>query len=312
MSVSGRARELAGRGRRAGRSVAINGTVRLARRLDLAVSARSDIYSPIPWVPPADDPIWQARASLPGVQIDFEAQLVVLERLRPWIEEFSSELRGRQGFEVWNECYRAGDAETLYALLRELKPQRVLELGSGYSTLVSAAACAANARDGSPADLIAVDPEPRTDIRAATEGAARFEREDCRELPLERFLELEPGDVLFIDTSHAVKLGSEVNWLVLEVLPRLRPGVWVHFHDVFLPYEYPRYLFELGAYFNEQYLVQAFLTGNPDWQVELALCGLFRDYRERVVGALPSLAERPPQKPDLPYVPAAFWIRRPG
>jgi len=116
--------------------------------------------------------------------------------------------------------------------------------------------------------------------------------------------------VLFIDTSHSVKLGSEVNWLLLEVLPRLTSGVYVHIHDVFLPYEYPRYLFELGSYFNEQYLLQALLTENESWDVALGMAFLFKERRDNLIKIIPALAESVPGLPSLAYVPAAFWIRR--
>jgi hypothetical protein len=84
----------------------------------------------------------------------------------------------------------------------------------------------------------------------------------------------------------------------------------VHFHDVFLPYEYPRFLFELEAYFSEQYLVLAFLTGKDDWEVLLAACALYRLERERMLAVMPSLGEDPPGMPGFPYVPGSFWIRR--
>jgi hypothetical protein len=237
------------------------------------------------------------------MEMDTAAQIEFVEsELAPFLAELPAALEPaeRQGFTIWNGQYQAGDAELLYALLRWLRPARVLELGSGFSTLVSEAALAANAEG----ELVSVDPEPRTAV------PGRLERSDVRALPSERFTELEDGDVLFIDTSHIVKLGSEVNRLVLEVLPALAPGVWVHFHDVFLPYEYPRYLLEQEAYFNEQYLVHAFLLGNEDWEVALGACALFRGERERLQALVPSLGERPSDPRWEEVSPAAFWLRR--
>ena len=289
------------------RRAALHVAWRLGRRYGFDVVRRT-VYSPLPDVPGPDDPIWSRTAS--GLAIDCERQFGLLEgELAPWVEEFGREVRG-DGFELWNGYYAAGDAETLYALLRHLRPRRVLEIGSGFSTYVSAAACAANARDGAPAELVAVDPEPRTELREGIPGLSRIEPRDCRELPLDRFDALEPGDVLFIDSSHAVKLGSEVNWLLLEVLPRLRPGVYVHLHDIFLPYEYPRYLFELGAAFSEQYLLHALLLGSDDWEFVLTLCALARADRERLQRTIPTLAEPVPGMPGFPYLPSAFWLRR--
>jgi predicted O-methyltransferase YrrM len=267
-------------------------------------------YSPIPAVPPPGDPLWAKEYSF---ELDTPAQIELVEsELATHLRELPAGLAPaeRHGFRLWNGQYQAGDAEVLYAMIRHLRPRRMLELGSGFSTLVSAAACAANTRQGSPAELVSVDPEPRTLVAAGIEGLARWERRDCRELPLERFLELEPNDILFIDTSHVVKLGSELNHLVLEVLPRLASGVHVHFHDVFLPYEYPRYLLEREGYFNEQYLVQAFLTSNPDWEVVLGLCALYRRERERLAALVPSLDSPPPEAREAGVTPAALWLHR--
>ena len=119
-------------------------------------------------------------------------------------------------------------------------------------------------------------------------------------------IELESNDVLFVDSSHVVKTGSDVNFLILEVLPRLRPGVVVQFHDIFLPYEYPPAWYERGMYPTEQYLLHAFLIGNRDYRVVFAAHALVRAERERVSELIPSLRARDE------HFPAAFWIERQG
>jgi hypothetical protein len=286
---------------------------RIGRHFRLHVLTES-LESPVARMPPPDSELWNRRSSLAGVRLDSAAQLRLLEgSLAPFVSEFDSVVRSPAAgpaFPLWNGYYQAGDAELLYAIVRHFRPRRILELGSGYSTFVSAAAAAQNAREGRPAELTSVDPAPRAELSAGIEGLAGVERRDSRELPFERFDQLGANDILFIDSSHAVKLGGELHWLVLEVLPRLREGVLVHFHDVFLPYEYPRGLFELWPYFNEQYLLQAFLSGNRDWEVLLGAAVLVRDHAERVRRLLPSLSERPPRLPWSPYLPAAFWLRR--
>ena len=290
-----------------------NLTKRVGARLGLASFTGDPAYSPIPTrIPPADDPIWTRRTPMHDIEFDVDAQLRLVEdQLVPYLAEFQLEVVDARGFEVWNGQYTGGDAELLYAMVRSLKPRRMIELGSGFSTLVSATAAAVNEREGSPTELVAFDPEPRTPV-PELDGLARLERRSAMDVPLERFEALEKGDILFIDTSHMVKLGSEVNWLVLEVLPLLRPGVVVHFHDVFIPYEYPRYLAaDYDVYFNEQYLVHAFLIGNRDWEVLLSAPALAHERKERLVELIPSLGERiPGLPPDFPYVPAALWLRR--
>lgn len=284
-------------------------------------------------VPEPGDRIWSQRSSLPGVNFDLDSQLTFIsESLAPYVEEFDRDVRAG-GFNLWNNLYQAGDAEILYALLRHLRPKQVLEIGSGNSTLVASAAMAANGRGGSPGELVAVDPRPTIALderptrrkeggargwlvevpgrETPIEGLTRVERVDCRKLPLDRFEALQPGDVLFIDTSHVVKLGSEVNWLFLEVLPRLAPGVWVHVHDIFLPYEYPWYYFYLAGFLTEQYLLQAFLAGSA-WRVELALAALFLDRQDEISELVPSLKEPVPGVPELKtWIPCAIWLRQP-
>ena len=267
---------------------------RAARRLGYDLVPRGPV-SPVPEVPPEGDWLWSRRSRLP---LDLDAQLALIEGpLRP-------HLSGLRDFDLWNGLFQAGDAEVLYALIRHLRPARIAEIGCGHSTLVTAAACEANARDGAPAELLAVDPEPRIEV------PVRVERVDCRDVPAERFERLRDGDVLFVDTWHVVKLGAEVNWIVLDLLPRLAPGVWVHFHDVFLPYEYPRWIFTTAGYLNEQYLLEAFLLGG-EWTVELAMAALFRDRHERLTAAIPSLREPVPGVPELrTWPPSSFWLRR--
>lgn len=264
---------------------------------------RSNPYSPLPDVPP-DDALWTKPAvSLAGVRLDAAAHLRFLETtLAPYLAEFDPRADGSVGgrFHLWNGYYQSVDAEVLYAMVRYLKPQRVLEIGSGYSTFVTAAACARNADEGRPAEFVAVDPEPREVL----DRRVRLERVAAQQLPLERFLALDHGDVLFVDSSHSVKLGSEVNFLVLEVLPRLRPGVVVHFHDIFLPYEYPRAWYLRGTFLTEQYLLHAFLIGNDDYEILFAAHAVARAHRERLCRIIPSLRSR------ADHYPAAFWLVR--
>ena len=275
-----------------------------AVRLDLHVLPRN-IYSPIPDVPLANDPLWRQPAMTPGVIIDALAHLhYVRSVLAPYIAEFSAPLErpADDGFYLRNPWYGAGDAELLYAMVRHHKPRRLLEFGTGYSTLVSARACAANARDGCSVDFVSIDPFARIP-GTPSPGLVRHECLSARSVPLERFLELASGDILFIDTSHTVKCGSEVNFLILDVLPQLRPGVLVHFHDIFLPYEYPYDWYARETYFAEQYLLQAFLSGNPAYEVVLASHAVARMHHEALGRVIPTLAA-------VQYGPAAFWIRR--
>ncbi len=282
------------------------GLVAAASRLDADV-VRRGWMSPIPH---PDRDLWSKPKAMEGLALEVDSALDWGEaELSPYAGELRSAIQesGLDGrFALWNEAYQAADAELLFAMVRWLRPRRVLELGRGYSTLVLAAARTVNAREGRNCEIVSVDPDPAVDVGDEVPGT-RIERRSASELPIDRFLELESGDILFVDTTHSVKLGSEVNYVVLDVLPRLAPGVVVHFHDVFLPYEYPREWYERGMFFAEQYLLQAFLSGNPGYRVLFPAHAARRAHAERLARVLPSLAE--PRAKDW-IGPAAFWIRR--
>jgi len=261
-------------------------------------------YSPVPQVPAASDPSWGRPASMAGVELDPERQLDLLAGpLGPHLREFAALLGAPPPgwrFEPANGYFQGADAAVLFAMLRRSKPRRVVEVGAGASTVVIAGALARNGAEGAPCRFVSVDPEPRL---AGLEGLAELRACSAADLSLTDYTELGDGDALVVDSSHTVKRGSEVNFLVLEVLPRLRPGVRVHFHDVFLPGDYPREWFERGTFLAEQYLLHAFLIDNPRWEVELALQLLWRADRERFAALVP-VAER------HPFGRSSLWLRR--
>jgi hypothetical protein len=153
------------------------------------------------------------------------------------------------------------DSRALFVLLRAWRPARVIEVGSGYSSLLMADV---NVRflDGA-ADITCIEPYPRPFLRRPVAGISRLIESKVQQVPLATFQALGAGDVLFIDSSHVSKTGSDVNTLFLTVLPVLRPGVRVHVHDIWLPQDYPRdWVLRLGYHWNEQYLLQALLARN--------------------------------------------------
>jgi hypothetical protein len=187
-------------------------------------------------------------------------------------------------------------------MVRRFNPRRVLELGSGMSTLVIAEA---RRRGGNAGDHQhdVYDPYPRPDLRPALERVARLHPVSAAEIELAEFARLRAGDFLFVDTTHTVKIGGDVNRVVLDVLPRLAPGVWVHFHDIFLPWEYPIEFFtELGFSWAEQYLLQAFLAFNPKFEIVFGTAALAREYPDEIRELIPRAATA--------VRPSAFWVRR--
>lgn len=245
-------------------------------------------YSPIPALDELSPGALERRSELAGIEFDLDAQLAWIERtLAGAPAEFAPAPAGTpQRYTAGTVSYTPLDATLLYGVMRARRPARVIELGSGASTLVTAQAALANAGEGHPLELTVYDPFPGPGTEALP-GVASLERLRAQDIPPAVFERLQPGDVLFVDTTHTVKVGSDVNAIVLDVLPRLPRGVLVHVHDIFLPYEYPRrWLEDFGLYWNEQYLLQAFLAQNPSWTIRCATAALVRDRGERLAALL--------------------------
>ncbi len=275
-----------------------------AGRIGLQVVPKN-YYSPIPDVKALPPDVWDRRSALAGIHFDLDEQLAWIEReLVEAMREFSAPGRstGREG-EYWldNASYGRVGADLLHGVVRALKPRRIVELGSGFSTLIMAAAAERNRVEGAPTELQTFDPFPSV-AKPSLPGLAELQPVRAQDVPLEVFATLEAGDLLFVDTTHTVKLDSDVNRIVLDVLPALAPGVLVHVHDIFLPYQYPRrWAKESGFHWTEQYLLQAFLSGNRDYEVLAATFALCRERPEAMQRLVPSWRAGAEA--------SAFWIR---
>jgi hypothetical protein len=268
-------------------------------------------YSPLPDLASLPADIFERRSRLGGVdlQVDRGIEFVERELAGPIAElDVPADDPGRpKRFYLHNGNLESVDAELLYAMVRSGRPSEVIELGSGYSTLLINLAARRNLAEGSPLRHEAFDPYRREHIvgDGILPDPTILSPVSATDVPLDRFAELQAGDILFVDTTHTVKLGSDVNHVILDVLPALAPGVIVHFHDIFLPWEYPRVWFEEMEYFwAEQYLLQAFLAYNTEWEVIVPAQAIAREYPERLRAVVPSFGER--------VSPGSFWIRRRG
>lgn len=236
---------------------------------------------------------WDGPRRLAEIELKTEEQLRYLEGdLEPYVREFhparDRAQAGGRSFYLNNGSYECVDAELLYATIRRWRPSRLLELGFGCSSLVAAEAAKRNACDGHSTSVTAVDPYPREEIVGAVDGCIELRRISATDVELDTFTQLMANDILFVDTTHAVKPAGKVNFIVLEVLPVLSPGVLVHFHDVFLPWEYPREWICHEYYWTEQDLLQAFLCGNAGWEILLAAHHTARPAPNRLSRAVPT------------------------
>ncbi len=239
-------------------------------------------YSPIPSlhdIEARSAQVWApAPDGLPGIDLNLDGQLAWIERLRDLRPEFPAygprPIAGHRYY-TDNGMYGVGDALALYTMMRALRPRRILEAGSGFS---SALMLDVNERFlGSELELTFIDPEParlRRLLRDDDTTRATVHARPLQEVIAPLAAELEARDILLIDSSHVLKTGSDVNYLLFEVLPALREGVYVHFHDIPYPFEYPRRWVMEGRAWNEAYALRAFLMYNPAFRIELFISAL--------------------------------------
>jgi hypothetical protein len=290
------------------RNLGVSNAVRATFRRAGFDLLRRHYYSPIPDLESLPPETWTREADLPGVQFDAEAGMDFVEReLAEAMSEYSpprDRTPNPRDFYLDNSLYESGDAELLYGMVRRFAPPRVIELGSGMSTLVIADARAATDLT-EPGGHRVYDPFPQPRLRPAIERIGQLRPISATDIPLSDFTSLRAGDLLFVDTTHTVKVGSEVNRIILEVLPALAPGVLIHIHDIYLPWEYPReYLEERNFFWSEQYLLQAFLAFNDDFEILFGAHALARKFPDRLTALLQSGA--------LGRHTSGFWLRRSG
>jgi predicted O-methyltransferase YrrM len=237
-------------------------------------------YSPIPPLSELRDRDAQIFGrdplDVPGVDLRVDAQRALLGELEPLQDGISfplTEADARaEGDRYWAENipFGSGDALFLTLLLRHLRPRRVVELGCGFSS-----ACMLDARDrylGGALDLTFVDPYPQlleSLLREGDRDTARILPVATQDVPLDVMTALGSGDVLFVDSTHVSRAGSDVNRILFELLPALAPGVVVHLHDMFPGFEYPREWVLEGRAWTELYLVRAFLQYNEAFEIVL-------------------------------------------
>lgn len=267
-----------------------------------------DPYSPIPDLAEVRASAgWlfdTTRREIPGINLREAAQLALLielaahQRDLPFPDAPSESFR----YSFRNGFFGPGDAAVLFSVLLHLRPKRVIEVGSGHS---SALMLDVNERFlGGSIRFTFVEPEDerlRSLLRSGDLSANELLTQPVQNVPIEIFRELDSGDILFIDSSHVAKIGSDVLHLLFEVLPVLAEGVVVHVHDVFWPFEYPWAWLEEGRAFNEAYFVRAFLTDNPRWEIMFFNSYLAALHPENLFRAIPKGRDDPG---------SSLWLRK--
>ena len=246
-----------------------------------------------------------AERHLPAIRLDAGPQLELLGKLAygPELEAFPDVFPPIGQFGWKNDMFSYGDGEIYYSFVRHFKPKRIIEIGSGSSTQLALAAIAANAAED-PVDtcaLTCVEPYENTWIG---QTVATLVKERVEDLDLALFDQLGDGDILFIDSSHVIRPHGDVTREVLQILPRLRPGVIVHVHDIFTPRDYPDFWTRHERrLWNEQYLLEGWLSGNRDVEIICALNWLKHNHWDALSQACPMLRRNPAAEPG------SFWMR---
>jgi len=245
----------------------------------LNVSLASDFYSPLPLITSLEKNMsrWFKPSSLCGINYDLR---YMQEKLVSLTAHYSEEYKNSL---IYNEVNKKGygpgypflDSMILYFMIRDIKPKNYIEIGSGASTYFCSLAAKENESMGSPLDITCIDPYPHEALYKIPQ--VKIVKDEIQNLDVHFFDQLQGGDILFIDSTHIVKIDGEVPYLYLEVIPRLKNGVIIHIHDIHFPYNIPYppqyYLFgsKRPVFWNEAMLLQAFLSYNDSYRIVMSL-----------------------------------------
>lgn len=193
-----------------------------------------------------------------------------------------------------NPNYSYSDAIFLYCMIRYTKPKKIIEVGSGYSSCVildtnelffnGAISCSF------------IEPYPQlllSLIKDRDKNKIELVQNNLQDVDINKFSELSKGDILFIDSTHVSKINSDVNFIFFDILPRIKSGVYIHFHDIFYPFEYPKEWIYEGRAWNEDYMLRAFLQYNDSFKIQFFNTFLEYFYRDKFINDMPLCMKNP-------------------
>jgi hypothetical protein len=267
-------------------------------------------YYPVPDTRTLKEELWSSIALPIGIDLAGQRQSELLES---FVAEFKAEYAAlSSASNVANIVYRVDnpgfgpvDSEVYYCMIRRHNPKRIVEVGAGNSTVLAALALSKNASEnaGCHSRLTYVDPYATVRLPPIPGVFLESIRERVQDVPIDLFQSLTKDDILFLDSSHVLQIGSDVQYEFLDILPRLNPGVLVHIHDIFIPANYPREWILDYRFWNEQYVLQAFLTFNDHYEVLWSSSYMHLNHSGSLDEAFGSYNR-------LKNWPASMWIRR--
>ncbi len=247
----------------------------------------------------------QEYRKLPAINFNDEAQLELLKSFNYQEELLEKPVNEvpKPAFFYQNGSFPSGDAECYYSIIRKFKPSTIIEIGSGYSTLIANEAINENLKQGKTnTKLICIEPY---EMPWLSKLEVDLIRKKVEEVDLTFFNQLNCNDILFIDSSHVIRPQGDVLYEVLHILPQLKTGVLIHFHDIFSPLNYPEdWLKEEYRLWNEQYLIEAFLSNNSEFEIVIAMSYLTCNYKKQTYEAFPVLGQ------NTNRIPGSLWLRK--
>jgi hypothetical protein len=275
-------------------------------------------YSPIPEqaeILRNDDRIFDTSSrEVAGVELNESGQLQLFHALAAFYGDHPFPEHKQDGRRYWfeNPAFSYFDAIVFSCMIRHVRPRRVIEVGSGHS---SCALLDTNERFFDRAiECTFIEPYPQllmSLLRDEDRAHLRLVARNLQDVDRSVFSELSEDDILFIDSSHVAKTDSDVNYIFFEVLPRLRNGVYIHFHDIFYPFEYPKEWVYQGRAWNEAYILRAFLQHNACFRIQLFNSFLERFHRDTVAREMPSCL-RYSTHSMIPTSAQSIWLKKIG
>lgn len=253
---------------------------------------------PIPDTRKLNNKLWQTKGQTHGIDYHLPEQLKLLDL---FIDRYKKEYDLLSESIIKDLSFSSLDAEIYYCFIRQNKPKRIIEIGAGSSTKIAKLAIDKNKQEDSNyiCTITAIDPYPSRSLKNLK--GINLITKAVQNVPLNLFSNLSANDILFIDSSHILSIGSDVKYEYSEILPRLQRDVFVHVHDIFLPNEYPqKWVRGLKRFWNEQYILQALLTFNDSFRI-LWTSNLFNlKYPDKVHQAINIDSEK--------IQPGSFWL----
>lgn len=250
-------------------------------------------YSPVPVVGEIEPSTYLNLNPLHGLQMNDDLQLMLFKDSQRYLAEFKPSK---------NTGLSMIDSLILYAIQRCIKPFKVVEVGSGESTHIALEALTKNRQDGHPFKFVAIEPYPNQSIVNINDIDFTLITSFVQDVPLDA---LSDADILFIDSSHVSKIGSDVNHEIFKLLPLLKVGAYIHWHDIMIPGEYPRAWLQKGTFWNESYLVNAFMMYNESYEIIWAGRYMQHTYADQLCNSDLGFNAN-----DADQHLSSFWIRR--